>query len=116
MPVELRTVRAADIPAITAIHAEQIAGGSTGEYRVPSSEQMRSRVDAVVDAGCPYLVADRDGAVVGDADSQASRRLHERFGFRTVGVFSGIGRKHGRWLDSVQLQRTPGSGDTTPSF
>ncbi|NIJ76400.1 hypothetical protein FHT08_001448 [Xanthomonas campestris] len=23
----------------------------------------------------------------------------------TVGVFTGIGRKHGRWLDGVQMQR-----------
>ncbi|NEL41070.1 MAG: phosphinothricin acetyltransferase, partial [Xanthomonas perforans] len=52
--------------------------------------------------------------VIGDADNLASRRLHERFGFRTVGVFTGIGRKHGRWLDGVQMQRALGSGDTAP--
>lgn len=53
-------------------------------------------------------------AVIGDADNLASRQLHERFGFRTVGVFTGIGRKHCRWLDGVQMQRALGSGDTAP--
>ncbi|NIK07838.1 N-acetyltransferase [Xanthomonas arboricola pv. juglandis] len=53
-------------------------------------------------------------AVIGDADTLASRRLHERFGFRTVGMFTGNGRMHGRRLDGVQLQGTPGSGDTAP--
>ncbi len=53
-------------------------------------------------------------AVIGDAGNLASRHLHERFGFRTVGVFNGIGRKHGRWLDGVQMQRALGSGDTAP--
>lgn len=54
-------------------------------------------------------------AVIGDASNQALRRLHERFGFRTVGVFTGIGRKHGRWLDGLQMQRPLGPGDTAPS-
>ena len=67
MPVELREVRDADIPAITAIYAEQIAGCNTYEYVAPSAEQMCGRVRAIVDAGYPYLVAERDDAVVGYA-------------------------------------------------
>lgn len=171
MPVEVREVREADIPAITAIYAEQVAGVNSYEYSAPSSDEMRTRVRATVDAGYPYLVAERDAAVVGyayagayraragyrwtvensiylasdmqgrgigkallgeliarceqrgyrqmiavigDAENQASRRLHERFGFRTVGVFTGIGRKHGRWLDGLQMQRPLGTGDTAP--
>ena len=51
MPVELREVRDADIPAITAIYAEQIAGCNTYEYVAPPAEQMRGRVRAIVDAG-----------------------------------------------------------------
>jgi L-amino acid N-acyltransferase YncA len=53
-------------------------------------------------------------AVVGDVSNVASIALHERFGFRTVGVFRGLGRKHGRWLNTVQMQRALGDGDTTP--
>ena len=52
-------------------------------------------------------------AVVGDVSNTASIALHERLGFRTVGVFSGLGRKHGRWLDTVQMQLDLGAGRTT---
>lgn len=55
-------------------------------------------------------------AVIGDATNQASIRLHERHGFLRVGVFTGLGRKHGRWLDTLQMQRPLGSGaDEAPS-
>ncbi len=50
-------------------------------------------------------------AVVGDITNVASIALHERLGFRTVGVFQGLGRKHGRWLDTVQMQLALGPGD-----
>ena len=53
-------------------------------------------------------------AVIGDGDNRASVELHARLGFRTVGVFPGLGRKHGRWLDLVQMQRALGEGDATP--
>jgi phosphinothricin acetyltransferase len=54
-------------------------------------------------------------AVVGDVSNAASIALHERLGFRTVGVFTGLGRKHGRWLDTVQMQRAlGGGGDSAP--
>ncbi|WP_254776618.1 GNAT family N-acetyltransferase [Lysobacter sp. cf310] len=50
-------------------------------------------------------------AVIGDGSNAASVALHERLGFRTVGVFQGLGRKHGRWLDTVQMLRPLGPGD-----
>ena len=53
-------------------------------------------------------------AVVGDADNTVSVRLHERLGFQRSGRFPGIGRKHGRWLDGLQMQRALGDGATTP--
>lgn len=49
-------------------------------------------------------------AVVGDVTNAASIALHERLGFRTVGIFQGLGRKHDRWLDTVQMQRALGPG------
>lgn len=53
-------------------------------------------------------------AVVGDSANLASIRLHERAGFRLVGVLRSVGFKHGRWLDTVLLQRPLGPGDETP--
>ncbi|HUN48153.1 MAG TPA: GNAT family N-acetyltransferase [Stellaceae bacterium] len=53
-------------------------------------------------------------AVVGDSGNSASIGLHERAGFRRVGVLRSVGYKHGRWLDSVLLQRALGAGDGSP--
>ncbi len=49
-------------------------------------------------------------AVIGEPANAASVRLHERLGFATIGVFPGLGRKHGRWLDTLQMQRALGDG------
>ncbi len=53
-------------------------------------------------------------AIVGDSGNMASIGLHERAGFRLVGVLRSVGFKHGRWLDTVVLQRALGPGDGTP--
>ena len=53
-------------------------------------------------------------AVVGDSGNIASIRLHERAGFELIGVLRSVGFKHGRWLDTVLLQRALGSGDGAP--
>lgn len=47
-------------------------------------------------------------AVIGDSAHHASIRLHERCGFRPVGTLTEIGFKHGRWLDTVIMQRALG--------
>lgn len=53
-------------------------------------------------------------AVVGDSANLQSIQLHERCGFQTVGVLRSVGYKHGRWLDSVLLQKSLGRGDAVP--
>lgn len=55
-------------------------------------------------------------AVIGDGANTASIRLHERLGFHVAARFPGLGRKHGRWLENVQMQRALGSGaDDAPT-
>ena len=54
-------------------------------------------------------------AVIGEASNAASIRLHERHGFHHTGTFPGIGLKHGRWLDTVFMQRPLGAGATAPA-
>jgi phosphinothricin acetyltransferase len=51
-------------------------------------------------------------AVIGDSANIASIRLHKAAGFALVGTLKDVGYKHGRWLDSVLMQRTLGAGDT----
>lgn len=52
-------------------------------------------------------------AVIGGAEP-ASIRLHGACGFREAGRLEAIGRKHGRWLDTVYMQRALGQGSETP--
>jgi len=52
-------------------------------------------------------------AVIGDSANRASIALHERHGFALAGTFRSVGFKHGRWLDSVLMQRALGDGDTS---
>ena len=51
-------------------------------------------------------------AVIGEPTNAASIRLHQRFGFQHIGSFPGIAWKHGRWLDTVFMQRALGPGNT----
>jgi L-amino acid N-acyltransferase YncA len=45
-------------------------------------------------------------AVIADSGSDASEKLHARFGFTRAGLLTGVGRKHGRWIDTLLMQRT----------
>ena len=51
-------------------------------------------------------------AVIGDSVNDASIRLHERAGFRQVGLLPSVGFKLDRWVDSVLMQRPLGIGDS----
>jgi L-amino acid N-acyltransferase YncA len=54
-------------------------------------------------------------AVIGDSARQAgSIALHARAGFDPIGRLRSVGYKHGRWLDSVLMQRALGRGDAAP--
>ena len=169
MELILRDAAPADMPAICAIYASEVRDHvNTYEYDVPDEAEMQRRMQAIVEAGYPYLVAEIDGqvagyayassyraragyrftvensvyvaagrqghgigaallerliaeceargyrqmiAVIGEPANTASIRLHEKFGFQLIGVFRGIAWKHGRWLDTVQMQRALGTGD-----
>jgi L-amino acid N-acyltransferase YncA len=50
-------------------------------------------------------------AIIGDSGNDGSIRLHEAAGFALVGVLRSVGWKHGRWLDTVVMQRALGVGD-----
>jgi phosphinothricin acetyltransferase len=52
-------------------------------------------------------------AVIGDSANQPSIALHAACGFARVGLLPAVGRKFGRWVDSVLMQRSLGAGDAT---
>jgi len=53
-------------------------------------------------------------AIIGDSANHPSIGLHEALGFTRIGVLRSVGFKHGRWLDSVLMQRALGRGDEAP--
>jgi len=56
-------------------------------------------------AGCAAAGARQVIAVIADTGSDASTALHRRFGFTQAGLLSGVGRKHGLWIDTLLMQK-----------
>jgi len=59
-------------------------------------------------AGCAAAGARQVIAVIADTGSDASAALHRRFGFTQAGLLAGVGRKHGRWIDTLLMQKDLG--------
>jgi len=51
-------------------------------------------------------------AVIGDSAQTASIAVHAAAGFALIGTLRSVGFKHGRWLDTVLMQRPLGRGDS----
>ena len=56
-------------------------------------------------AGCAAAGARQVIAVIADTGSGASAALHRRLGFTEAGRLSAVGRKHGRWIDTLLMQK-----------
>jgi phosphinothricin acetyltransferase len=83
---------------------------SSGAQRSGAGKALLAAlVEACARAGYRQMVA-----VIGDSGNIASIRLHRALGFTFCGTIHGIGWKHGRWLDSVLMQKSLGDGDRTP--
>lgn len=66
-------------------------------------------------ADCEALGFRQMLAVIGDGrDDSGSVRLHARAGFVHAGSIAGSGYKHGRWLDTVLMQRALNGGNALP--
>ena len=170
MTATIRSATAGDIPAITRIYEDAVLHGTASfEIEPPDEAEMARRQLALLDGGYPYLVAERDGAVlgyayagayrprpayrfsvensiyiarrvqrqgigrallvrlileaeargfrqmiavIGDSAQAPSIELHRALGFRLIGTIEAVGFKHGRWLDTVLMQRPLGLGAT----
>jgi len=124
----MRAVRAAGHPYLVADDAGQVLGYAYSSsfraragyrFTVESSVYVaaaaqRRGVGAVL-LGALIEACERRGmrqmiAVIGEPANLPSIRLHERFGFHHAGTVAGIAWKHGRWLDTVFMQRALGDG------
>lgn len=170
--MQIRSANLSDAGDVAAIYAHHVRHGTaTYELESPSAAEMAERMDKVLRAGWPWLVAcDENGAMLGygyiaqfrdraayrfagedsiyihddargrgigkallaallEAGEAAGFRqvyaviggaepgsiaLHAAMGFEHAGILKGSGRKAGRWLDTVFMQRPLGSGTQTP--
>src|SRR5690606_33371498 len=69
---------------------------------------LAATIDKAAKAGFRQMIA-----IIGDSTNAGSIGLHAALGFVHVGVLLSVGWKHGRWLDTVLMQRPLGPGDTT---
>lgn len=83
-----------------------VASGHAG--RGVGRALLAALVTRCTEAGYRQMVA-----VIGDSGNAGSIAVHERLGFRRVGLLPAIGFKHGRWVDSVLMQRELGEGAAT---
>ena len=73
----------------------------------------RALLGALIEA-CTVAGYRRMIAVIGDSANAPSINLHLALGFTHAGLLPSAGWKHGRWVDSVMMQRALGDGDATP--
>lgn len=122
------SILALGLPFLVAIAAERVVGYAyAGLYRTRSAYRytLEDSIYIAPDATnrgigrallarlvkrCDALGYRQMVAVIGDSDNQASIRLHAALGFECIGVQPAVGFKHGRWVDSVLMQRALGAG------
>lgn len=160
-----------DAAAIADIYAEHVRTCTASFDTVPRTvAEMAMKIAEITSQGWPFIVADRDGdvigyayasqfrdrpayrfacedsiyvradqtargvgsllmgnlvdaatiygfrqmmGVIGGADA-ASIALHAKAGFEHAGRMRSVGRKFGRWLDTVYMQLSLGEGDSAP--
>ncbi|TIX46839.1 MAG: N-acetyltransferase, partial [Mesorhizobium sp.] len=66
--IAIRAATTANLNRITEIYADAVTHGTASyELEPPSRAEMGSRFDSLAAGGFPYLVAERDGVVLGYA-------------------------------------------------
>ena len=132
MAQRVATVTSAGLPFLVAVLGGEVAGFAyAGPYRprpayrftVEDSIYLRpeaagqgigTRLLTRLVAECEARGMRQMIAVIGDSDNLGSIRIHHKCGFEPVGTFRTVGWKHGRWLDTVLMQRGLGVAATTP--
>ena len=71
------------------------------------SALLGALIDICENVGFRQMIA----VIGGGTEHPASVALHRKLGFRQIGVIEGSGFKHGRWLDTLLMQRPLGAGE-----
>jgi L-amino acid N-acyltransferase YncA len=81
----------------------------TVTHRGIGTALLTALIDRCAAAGYRQMVA-----VIADTERTASIGLHEKLGFKMVGVLPAVGFKFSRWIDVVLMQRALGPGGSAP--
>jgi len=66
--IQIRPAKAFDLEQITAIYTDAVLNGTASyELEPPSRDEMARRLQALAEAGFPYLVAEQSGRLIGYA-------------------------------------------------
>ena len=101
----------ADMAAANALYAAQRYAEAVGRALSDQAADngfkalLLALLEACTAAGYRQILA-----VIGGAEP-ASAAVHASCGFVETGRMHAVGRKHGRWLDTVYMQRPLGEGD-----
>ncbi|RED52355.1 GNAT family N-acetyltransferase [Aestuariispira insulae] len=128
MTARFTTLANLNYPYLTALKGERVLGYAyAGPYRTRPAYRFTvensvyvapdatglgaggALLDALI-AACEEGGFRQMIAVIGDSGNAASIGLHGSRGFEHAGVLAHVGFKHGRWVDSVFMQRTLGPG------
>ena len=118
-------------PVLVAVEGSDVLGfASFGDFRawpgyartvehsvhVRGDRRRSGAGAALVGALIPLARALDKHAILGciDAQNEASLRLHAKLGFERVAHFREVGRKFGRWLDAVFVERLLQPAGTPP--
>lgn len=82
----------------TAEDSVYVAPGQAG--RGIGSALLKPLLELCATAGVRQVIA-----VIADTGNDASEALHARFGFTKAGALTEVGYKHGRWIDTLLMQR-----------
>jgi phosphinothricin acetyltransferase len=107
----IRPAREADLPGILAIYNDAVLN-TTASWTVYVGAGARGRGlgRALVQALFPLALDLGKSVMIGgiDASNAASLAMHTALGFRETGRMPGVGRKFGRTLDLVLMQKQLG--------
>ncbi len=106
MPMRDPTGRGRPI-AITVEDSVYVAPAAQGRRHWPRASRRAHR--DFEGLGFRQMIA----VIGGGTEHPASVGLHLALGFRQIGVIEASGFKHGRWLDTVLMQRPLGPGKAT---
>ncbi|HEY1504699.1 MAG TPA: GNAT family N-acetyltransferase [Stellaceae bacterium] len=80
----------------------------TATHRGVGTALLTALIERCAAAGYRQMVA-----VIADTERAASIGLHEKLGFKMVGVLPAVGFKFRRWIDVILMQRALGPSDPT---